>query len=116
MKNNIPKWAKSLKFWALTFAAFVGVWAAAPIVGLDLPRWTWFTEHQALAAEVKQNTIKALKSDVSHIRRQLIDARIAKSKAKPGTPLYSEFFKDEEELKDELKDAKSALARARQEK
>ncbi len=47
MKNNIPKWAMSLKFWALTVAAVFAVWAGATAIGLDLPRPAWIAEHKA---------------------------------------------------------------------
>ena len=32
--------------------AIFGLWAAAPAVGLNIPRWTWIDEHNKLAFEV----------------------------------------------------------------
>lgn len=112
-KPKLPKFATRLQTWLIVMGTITATYAGAAAIGFDVPRPVWIAEHLHLVGEVKQNTVRALKSDVTHIRRQLIDARVAKSKAKPGTPLYDEFFKDEEELKEQLEDAKEALSDAR---
>ncbi|KKL05865.1 hypothetical protein LCGC14_2601750 [marine sediment metagenome] len=116
MKNNLPKWAKSLKFWALTTAAVFGAYAAAATIGINLPRPAMLSEHKVLAGEVRGNTVRIYQSTVNHLRRQLIDVRIAKTKVKLHSPLYYKFLEDEEELTNRIDDAKAALMRARRKK
>ena len=113
---KMPKFVTKIQTWLVIVTAIAGTYAGAAALGLQVPRPTWISEHLQLAGEVKQNTIKALKSDVSHIRRQLIDARIAKTKVKKGTLVYDKFLEDEQQLKDQLDDAKEALNRARRKK
>lgn len=110
---SIPPWAKSVKTWLAFLTVVFGFYAGAAAIGLEVPRPVWINEHLQLAGKVKKNTVRSYQSNVSHIRRQLIDARIAKSKAKPGSDLYNEFLRDEAELKDKLAEAKARLKKAR---
>jgi len=114
-KVTVPSWAKSIKTWLLTCTIVFGFYAGAAAIGLEVPRWTWFSEHVVLAGEVRQNRIKIYRGDIKSIRRQLIDARIGLSKVsrKRNPRLYDQFLRDEAALTEELSDAKEALIRAR---
>lgn len=116
--NGIPSWAKSMKTWLVMGTIVFGFYAGAAAIGLQVPRWTWFSEHIALAGEVHQNTIKMYQGDVKSIRRQLIDSRIGLSKVDQdrNPQLYERFLRDADELRAELQDARDSLTRARQRK
>lgn len=116
--NKIPKWAKNMKTWLTVMATITATYAGFAVIGIDVPRPAWFSEHQALAGEVRDNRIKLYRGDVQQKRSELRAARVARSGvSRVRNPrLYEELLKDEDELKDDLRDAEGELTRARQRK
>lgn len=70
------------RHWAAFITLIVGFWGLAPSVGLMLPRWTWISEHRALAGEVSRNHVQSLELHVNNLELQIIDLEIAISRLK----------------------------------
>ncbi|KKL48879.1 hypothetical protein LCGC14_2321130 [marine sediment metagenome] len=115
---KLPRVIKTSCGWLAAGTVIFGFYAGASAIGLQIPRWAWYSEHIELAGDVRQNSIKMYRGDVKSLRRQLIDARIGLSRVdRDRNPkLYEQFLRDELELNGQLSDARQALERARQRK
>ncbi len=114
-KPQLPKFVTKIKTWLIVMTTITATYVGLAAIGIDVPRPAWFSEHKALAGEVRDNRIKLYRGDVKGLQRQLIDARIGLSKVnrKRNPRLYDQFLRDEAELTDLLSDAKEELKRAR---
>ena len=111
--DKIPGWAKSLKFWMTTVVALFALYAGATAIGLDIPRWTWISEHRALAGEVKSDRVHLYQGKVESLERRHTSAIISRSKAKKGSDLHSLLLSKERRLERQLEDAKAILKKVR---
>ena len=118
MNNKIPKFIGKMKTWAIVITTITATYVGLAAVGIDVPRPAWFSEHKALAGEVRDNRIKLFRGDVKQLRSELRAARISRARvSRAKNPrLYEQLLDGEEELKDDLEDAKDALMRARRKK
>ncbi len=118
MNNKIPELITKMKTWLIVMTTVTATYAGLAGIGIDVPRPAWFSEHKALAAEVRDNRIKLYRGDVKSLQSQLIDARISRARVNrtkhPG--LYEELLRGEDKLKSDLEEAKDALTRARSRK
>ncbi len=120
MNKRLPKWVKRWEAW-LGFIVLLGsVYAGLAATIPDFPRWTWFSEHTALAethrddtvilaGEIKANTIRILEDTVSFYQREgralRAEARALKRKGAHDPRLQ----KDLEENADKLRTAEGQL-------
>jgi len=110
---KLPKFVTKLKTWIIVMGAITTTYAGAALVGLEVPRWTWISEHQALAGEVRNTRAEVYKSKVEHLENRHTDVLIAKQKVKPGTELYNTLFRKEKDLKRQLENAQAMLKKVR---
>ncbi len=117
-KSHIPKFATKLQTWLIFATAVFGFYAGAAALGLEVPRPAWIGEHRALAGEVRSNRIKLYRDDVRDARNAARDARIARSRVNQSKrpELYESLLSDEIDAREQLRDAKEALSRARTKK
>ncbi len=111
--NKIPNWAKSIKWWAAFVVGVFALYGGAATIGLDIPRWAWFTELQAVAAEVKENKVELYKGQVEHLENRHTDVIIKRGQLKAGTPLYNTLLRKEKRLERQLKEAEAKLKKVR---
>ncbi len=118
MNNKIPKIVTKMKTWLIVMTTVTATYAGLAAIGIDVPRPAWFSEHKALAVEVRDNRIKLYRGDVKSLQSQLRDARIARARVNrtKNPRLYEELLRGEDEIKDDLEEAKDALVRARRRK
>lgn len=125
----IPDYLKNVKAWGAVALMVFAIYGGAASVGLDIPRWTWFSEHQVQVAEVKKLRMYAktehlklasasnnnrariltilLKSARSRYYRNRVDQKM---QIRKGIDVDTEMIKEEadligqiDELEDELK-------------
>ncbi len=111
--NKIPNWAKSMKWWAAFVLGVFALYGGAATIGLDIPRWTWISEHRALAGEVSKDRVELYKGQVEHLENRHTDVIIKRSQLKAGTPLYNTLLRKEKRLERQLKEAEAKLKKVR---
>ena len=138
-KFELPKWAKSTRAWLALAVAVFAFYAGAAAVGLQVPRWAWFSEHRrdvqiitsthrsdvkaitskhdddvmVLAGNVQKNKIAILESTQASVRRQLINIRITKRRLAQQGDFDPQLERDEQQLQNQLRDINARLKRVR---
>ena len=111
--NKVPKFLKKLHTWLIFATLVFGTYAGAAAIGLQIPRWTWYSEHLELAGEVRGNKVDLHQGQIDSIDRRLTTAIIARSKAKPGTDLHDILTGRKRKLERQLKAAEAKLKKVR---
>ena len=130
--KNILEALKELKTWFGILIAIFAVYGSAASIGLDIPRWTWFSEHKVQV--VKLNNLKKysrkehikLASASSNNRARILSILLKssrsryyqnrayqKSQMKGAGNVDPELIKEEAELRGQIDELESELKKIR---
>ena len=119
-KKLVPKWVKRWDTWLAFVIVLGGASAVLTSAIPDSMRVTWFSEHQALAAvhkddtitlagSIKKNTVTLLEGKVSYLRKEGRALRAVARRYKENGDHDPRLQEDLEENQDNLRDAEAKL-------
>ena len=106
--------ATSVKFWLSFFLVITSTYGGAAAIGLDIPRWAWFSELRAVSDRVDKNRVELLEQSLRNLKaeRRAIDREkedLIQQGKRPGHRLK----RDEEEANDAIEELESRLEKIR---